>query len=579
MHEDIINVQYPLPIDGDSIYYKDIDWDNSDFTNWVGRPSDLFLSPFSKPIVNSTSNNPKTITIAFKRTLKALQIGLGTNSGDFSNVKISLIGSGGTVRRIFDRIGDSTKKTSLNAEFVNDIFNSIIIEFHTADTVSLSNLTIQKAQYSTTQIQGKSPDGDFVTFGASRKGNFSVALAEYQSDAFGRLRTSEPYSVFDSSLTSDQAYNLFWSTLINGTGDTVYSQPDATQIHSTAADGDYVVSQTYQRFKYQPGKSTLVLMTGLLATETNIRKRIGLVDYDNQSVAISNIPRNGIYFQNNSGTLSWNIVKNATTQTSTETAERSSWNIDPLDGTGPSGKILNIDNINIFYLDLEWLSAGGVRVGFVLDGEYIVCHEFQHASNGFTQSYMRTANLPCAYEITQTGTGSGSLDQICTSVISEGGFNPRGVSHTVVNTAEISTAADTPELLLGLRLKPEAFEFSAILEKLKILQTTADVDSIIRICFRPTYPNPGTVTWNDVDSSNFQYAFGNGDSVSDFGVEIGGDLLSGVEKASSSLTTTIQNTISLGKGLDDSLDEIWIVAESLDDVGTYRAMLTFKDLM
>lgn len=168
--------QDPLPVDGRSIHVSDFDVDNSDFTGWVGDPDELFRSPFSASLTNTTSDNPKQMIIAFNRTVKALQIGFGENNGgDFSNVKVSLLGSGGATRSIFDRSTDSTKLTSLNAEFEDEVFNSLLVEFYTADPVSLSNVTIQKSTYSTVQMQGQDADGVFQTVRTTRDGDLSVS--------------------------------------------------------------------------------------------------------------------------------------------------------------------------------------------------------------------------------------------------------------------------------------------------------------------------------------------------------------------------------------------------------------------
>ena len=162
--KDSFSVQHPLTIDGNSIYVQDIDFNNSDFTDWVGDPENLFKSPFSASITNSTGNNPKQIILAFKRTVNALQIGFGENNGgDFSNLKVSLLGSGGATRSVFDGSADDTDLTSRNAEFENELFNSLLIEFYTDDEVSLSNITIQRARYNTVQVQGIDENGDFQT--------------------------------------------------------------------------------------------------------------------------------------------------------------------------------------------------------------------------------------------------------------------------------------------------------------------------------------------------------------------------------------------------------------------------------
>ena len=57
-----ISVQYPLPCDGDSVYCKDIDIDNSDIGNFSGDVCDLFDS-LKSLISNTTSDNPKSIKI------------------------------------------------------------------------------------------------------------------------------------------------------------------------------------------------------------------------------------------------------------------------------------------------------------------------------------------------------------------------------------------------------------------------------------------------------------------------------------------------------------------------------------
>lgn len=177
--QDSIDPQKPIKVDGDSVYEIDIDFNNSDFTNWIGDPAVLFQSPFSTSITNSTTDDPKVIIIAFNRTISALQIGFGENNGgDFSNIKVSLLGSAGSVRTLFDGSGDNTKRTSFNIQFDNQLFNSILIEFMTVDSVSLSNLTIQKARYNTVQILAKTPSNDFINLEATESGNLKTTDSE-----------------------------------------------------------------------------------------------------------------------------------------------------------------------------------------------------------------------------------------------------------------------------------------------------------------------------------------------------------------------------------------------------------------
>ena len=58
---------------------------------------------------------------------------------------------------------------------------------------------------------------------------------------------------------------------------------------------------------------------------------------------------------------------------------QSDWNTDKLDGTGPSGIILDESKAQILWWDFEWLGVGTVRCGFVIDGLFRTCHVFNHA--------------------------------------------------------------------------------------------------------------------------------------------------------------------------------------------------------
>ena len=107
----------------------------------------------------------------------------------------------------------------------------------------------------------------------------SVAIAYADGpniDGFGRLRTSTPYTLFDSK-TLHNKQSLFWSQTAVGTGEVQFTgSTDASVTLSAAANGDYAIRQTSQRFNYQPGKSQLALFTGVLYPSANSIKRLGL---------------------------------------------------------------------------------------------------------------------------------------------------------------------------------------------------------------------------------------------------------------------------------------------------------------
>jgi len=141
-----LDVQYPLPTDGDSVYYKDIDVANSDNGDFTGEVTDYFNS-LKTVNSNSTTDNPKIIKIWFKRSVQIQSIGFGCdNLGEsFSNIKIKALGSGEAVRYTKDLSSDDEKRNSYLVELPPLALNGVQIEFHTEDKVCLSNLIIFKA--------------------------------------------------------------------------------------------------------------------------------------------------------------------------------------------------------------------------------------------------------------------------------------------------------------------------------------------------------------------------------------------------------------------------------------------------
>lgn len=122
------------------------------------------------------------------------------------------------------------------------------------------------------------------------------------------------------------------------------------------------------------------------------------------------------------GVTGSNIIVTKTIDTKVPQA---AWSIDKCDGTGPSGYVLDLNRIQMAYMDYAWYGAGKVRFGFKDQrGKVIYCHEFIH-NNKFTEAYLRSGNIPARYEIENTGTPSyvPALAHWGTSVIMDGRFD------------------------------------------------------------------------------------------------------------------------------------------------------------
>lgn len=276
------------------------------------------------------------------------------------------------------------------------------------------------------------------------KGSQEVFYGGTTLDAFGRLRTSSPYTLFDSQ--NRYAKDPQFSESTSGSGTVTFlSNESAVRMQVTSASGDEVVRQTRRVFPYQPGKSLLILATFTMAAgEANLRQRVGYFNTNN-----------GVFFQQKDDVLSF-VVRTYTSGSVSDarTVNQSSWNGDKLDGTGPSGVTLDETKTQILFMDFEWLGVGSVRCGFVIDGKYIVAHTFNNA-NSLTEVYMQTAILPLRYEITNTGAISGtkSMKQICSSVASEGGYEQRSQLTWARETTETTGIGTSFYPLVSIQLK------------------------------------------------------------------------------------------------------------------------------
>jgi len=281
-------------------------------------------------------------------------------------------------------------------------------------------------------------------------------------DIFGRQRVSTPLTLFDSSHRFKD--NGLWTTATTGTASATFNANQG--LVDLAVDNSInseVVRETTKVFSYQPGKSLLVLNTFVMqAKKTGLRQRVGYYnDY------------NGIYFEVNNSTVNF-VERSYVSGGLAETrVAQSSWNADKLDGTGPSGLTLDTSKAQIFWMDIEWLGVGSVRTGFIINGQIIVCHIFNHA-NLISSTYITTASLPLRYEIKNTAATSGSstLKQICSTVISEGGYELRGLQQSIgtpINAPSSLAVAGTYYPVISIRLKSTALDGIIILTALSMM--------------------------------------------------------------------------------------------------------------
>ena len=262
-------------------------------------------------------------------------------------------------------------------------------------------------------------------------------------DAFGRQLVSTPYTLGDYKHLYGIDPNFIEYTT-NGATVAYQSNKACARLTTSSNSASRVVHQSKFYHHYMPGKSQLILSSfNFYAAVANVTKRTGYFD-DN----------NGIFFeQTGDGTLSF-VIRSYVSGSVVETrVPQSSWNRNKCNGVGPNAFTLDITKTQLVFIDFQWLGVGRVRLGFVHEGEYILAHVFDH-SNLLTTVYMSTPNLPIRCEVVNVGTTTGTyIDQICSTVMSEGGYVEAGIDWAVTSPSLRTLAAGATLPVIAIRLK------------------------------------------------------------------------------------------------------------------------------
>jgi hypothetical protein len=393
-----------------------------------------------------------------------------------------------------------------------------------------------------------------------------VSIGGTNVDAFGRVRVSQPYTLFDSQnrYTVDTQYD----TALTGTGATAYQvNESAVNLSVTAGGVGSVVRQTFRSFPYQPGKGLLMLATFCMdsSMSLNLTQRVGYFN-----------TQNGVFFQRIDGINSFVLRSNVTgTPSDARSIPQSAWNGDKLDGTGASGITLDSAKSQILWMDFEWLGVGSVRCGFIINGEYIICHTFTNA-NEITATYMTTAILPVRYEITSTSAVAATLKQICSSVMSEGGYNAQSANYTAARTTERTTFSTTFIPLISIRLATGRLGAVVLLTKGQAFPTVTQNYEVV-ILKNATLTGP---SWAATVSSNVE--FDQTATALTGGVVVDQEYISSTSQNRSAARVDVGYNwdLQLGASLTDVSDVYTLAIRTLDATPTGDAWgaISFYDL-
>ena len=415
---------------------------------------------------------------------------------------------------------------------------------------------------------------------ADNFGNLTPGTGGTAADAFGRLRVAEPFTLGDYKHLYAIDPNFLDKTENGGT--ITFNVDKAVATLATSSNpAARAVHQTKFYHHYQPGKSQLIFSSIAFGNaQQNVTKRTGYFD-----------DRDGIYFEQvgsntsdgtDQGTLNF-VIRSHTSGSASETdvgdykrrVPQSEWNIDPCDGTGPSKFNLDITKTQLVYIDFQWLGVGRVRCGFVHNGQIVLAHEYYH-SNVLDEVYMSNPNLPVRCEIRNTGTtAGGSMDQVCATVMSEGGYVESGIDWAVTTGAArtTTTPGGTRFPLLAIRLKNT---FQSYPNRITVRPNTLGLFASGNDCYYElvkvadasqltTTLNSGVLTWTDTDTnSGVEYcinaqAITGAVDVMATGIATAGTSQNSMTPVASGLLTSAKKNIIV-QNIDSTDSEVFIIA-------------------
>lgn len=394
-------------------------------------------------------------------------------------------------------------------------------------------------------------DGVLITTGADSP-PASVAFGDSPSiDAFGRLRVSNPETLLDSKQLRDKQ-PLIWDEETNSvTAISTHVATNAATVMAVSSSSDFVIRQTRMRMNYQPGKSQQILMTFVLgATTPGVVRRVGYFNSDTNTPFTADY--DGLYLEDDGTDVGVVVSKTG----SEDRVSQTGWNLDKMDGSGPSGITLDFSKAQILLIDFEWLGVGRVRFGFVVNGIPVYVHDFNHA-NATTSVYMSSPNHSLRYEIRSTG-GAGSLMHICSAVMSEGGQQTRGIvrSDSGDNTVVTAPLQDTAYAVHGIRLKSTALDgvFRILGKTLEL--TSASDTAQWEIILNPTIAD--TFTYAGQEDSVVETAIGGSLNVVTGGRRLvhGTVATGGTQTGSAGVSAQVTSFLRGGVSIDGTVDEV-----------------------
>lgn len=321
-------------------------------------------------------------------------------------------------------------------------------------------------------------------------------------DATGRLRVSQATTLHRAAFLYDKD-PLRWAESLSGGAAAVFSQDKASVLlQIPAASGSFVVRQTKEYFQYVPAKSQMIDASfKAWPQEAGLIQRVGYFD-DENGLFLSLEDQNEPLLVRRERTTG-SVINHA--------VQQSNWNLDRLDGTGPSGLTIDFNLPQLLIVDFQWLGLGIIRMGFALsDGSAVPKITYTHqffAANLLSEVTISTPKLPVRYEIRSTAplSGPATLQQICSSVASEGGVSERrtyGIDRGISGQPIVNTLR--PLLSIRPNISPNRVRAALRVRAVRV-SSSSGANLLYRLLLNPTITGGAAPAWQDIPNSNCQF--------------------------------------------------------------------------
>lgn len=313
----------------------------------------------------------------------------------------------------------------------------------------------------------------------------------YDVTAFGELRVSNPFTLTDIINKYGRDSRLISTSVAGGGTVTNLYSMSGFALAVGATNGDAALARTNEYYRYQSNRGQQIMLSVIHSDVGHANQTRNWGNYDNDD---------GLMFRLSGTTVQ--VVRRTSTGEGGGTigspfesvVSQASWNVDTLNGSGPSGITLDITKGHIFEIRYQWLGVGNIF--WFIDSHLV---HISALAGVLAYPFMRTATLPLTWEVINTGASSaGTMNAICGHVTSESGEEPPSLSFATQGSKQTSSAAEFP--VVSIRL---ASTLSTVDNRISVVPTLLDLaetnngDVWIFMRLNPTLTGPA---WGAVDS-------------------------------------------------------------------------------